>query len=422
MKRKIALTASTLAILSMLNAQSAYGAITERGNNHNAVCQTDTNDDSDSDSGSSGTVTSNGDMHTDIKVEFSENTVPLSRKSVKKLAKATAKAGEKAYGFKIDAGLIYAQWVQEAGADFNANPGLNAHYNLAGSSAGSGVPDWLAKKGVTLGSGHAEGDGIYFYFPDYATFAETYISGYYPSVPKALKAGTKSGKKDADVQAYVHTLKAGGYFTASETAYYNGVASAYATYYGADDVADDLVDSAPSDTNDECDTGDSKQTSSSSDVAENAEKMVGYFVGHYQQTHKASLVSDKSEDADWSVGDIKKDGYTDCSGFVWTVLKTSGCKVPKNMSWNTATMATDAKGKHEYLKEIDKKDAKKGAIVTAGGTGDSGHTVILAEDWHGDDTQVYSMGSDKGVIKRAYKYVMASHPSSSATFCVPSGK
>ena len=214
----------------------------------------------------------------------------------------------------------------------------------------------------------------------------------------------------------------GGYFTASESTYYNGVASAYATYYGADDVADGLADSAPSDTNNECDTGDSKQTSSSSDIAENAEKMVGYFVGHYQQTHKASLVSDKSEDADWSVGDIKKDGYTDCSGFVWTVLKTSGCKVPKNMSWNTATMATDAKGKHEYLKEIDKNDAKRGTIVTAGGTGDSGHTVILAEDWHGDDTQAYSMGSDEGVIKRAYKYVMASHPSSSATFCVPSRK
>lgn len=109
MKRKIALTASTIAILSMLNVPTAYGAITERGNNHNAVCQTDTNGDSDSDSGSSGTVTSNGNVHTDIKVEFSENTVPLSRKSVKKLAKATANAGEKAYGFKIDAGLIYAQ-------------------------------------------------------------------------------------------------------------------------------------------------------------------------------------------------------------------------------------------------------------------------------------------------------------------------
>lgn len=416
LKKWLVATGALMAMTANVPHVSAY--VTERGNPNRNVCKTDTDSDSDSDGGSTGEVTGNGDMHTDVSVKWDNNNPPLSRADVKKLAKAAAKAGKKSWGFKMDAGLIYAQWAQESGQDFNANPPLNCdHFNLGGLSAGGGIPEWLAKKGVTKGSAHGEGDGIYFYFPNYGVFAETYISGYYKAVPKALKEGTKSGSKDADLKAYVHTLKANGYFTASESGYLGGVTTGYAIYNGADDVADNVSDSTTDLSSDSCAT----QTPSENDgdVEKIAGQMVGYFVGHYQQMHKASLVSDKDESAEWSVSDIKKNGYTDCSGFVWTVLKVGGYNVPANMGWNTATMAADAKGAHKYLKKIDSNGAKKGTVVTAGGTGDSGHTVILAEDWHGDDTQVYSMGSDKGVIKRAYKYVMSSHPSSSATFCTP---
>ena len=78
--------------------------------------------------------------------------------------------------------------------------------------------------------------------------------------------------------------------------------------------------------------------------------MVGYFVGNYLQVHNPSLVSSKNDNDSWSVSDVDKNGSTDCSGFVWTVMKVAGYNVPPNMAWNTLTMAEDAKGDQKYLK------------------------------------------------------------------------
>lgn len=416
-RKKLLTTTMIIPTILFLHQNNIKADITENGKLNIGVCLTDSTDTSSSTSESG--ETTNSDVHNDISVNYNESTTPIGKANAKKLAKATAEAASKIYGVKVDPGLIYAQWAQESGPTFNASSNLNNEgHNLGGLSAP--VPDWLAKKGAKTGSAHAEGDGSYIYFPDYKTFAEAYISGYYKAVPEALKAGSKSGEKDADVEAFCTTLKKFGYFTADVSVYASNVKSLYAMYYDADDIADSSINATISISENSDDPCSIQNTvSDSSDIAKNAEAMVGYFVGHYLQNHNPSLVSDNNDGNDWSVADVKKDGYTDCSGFVWTVLKVSGFKVPAGMAWNTATMATDAKGNHQYLKEIDKKNAKAGAIVTAGGTGNAGHTVILAEDWHGDDTLCYSMGSDDGVVKRAYKYVMASHPADSATFCIP---
>lgn len=428
------ISASALALT--LSQSQVKGAITEKGNQLNPCLTSGSDSDGNSDSSdSSGDTGSNSsgdkegkDVHTDVDVKFDDNSVPLGRAKVKKLAKATAKAGEKIHGFKIDPGLIYAQWVQESGQDFYSNPSLNGGaHNLGGLSSGGGVPDWLAKKGVKVGSTHAEGDGKYYSFPSYKVFAEAYISGHYPAVPKALKAGTKSGKGDADITAFAKVLRDFKYYTASVAEYTPGVKGGYASYYNATDVADDITtatDTPEEDNMTNCDTSKSENNVNSSKLEELAKSMVGYFKGHYRNVHGAKYVSDKGDDEDWSASDINKDGYTDCSGFVWLIMKVAGYKVPKEMGWDTGSMATDAHGKHAYLKAIDKDDAKAGTIVTHGGAGANGHTIILAEDWHGDNTMVYSMGSNKGVEKIEYHYVMSDngHPADKATFAVPAHK
>ncbi len=74
--------------------------------------------------------------------------------------------------------------------------------------------------------------------------------------------------------------------------------------------------------------------------------------GHpYVQTHP-------SPDLGSDLKNPSKTGGTDCSGFVWLALNKAGYKVPANMGWFTGTMASDAKGSHQYLKQISENDAK----------------------------------------------------------------
>lgn len=47
----------------------------------------------------------------------------------------------------------------------------------------------------------------------------------------------------------------------------------------------------------------------------------------------------------------------------WLTLNKAGYKVPANMGWFTGTMASDAKGSHQYLKQISENDAKASDIV-----------------------------------------------------------
>jgi cell wall-associated NlpC family hydrolase len=139
--------------------------------------------------------------------------------------------------------------------------------------------------------------------------------------------------------------------------------------------------------NDNCSTSTSD---SDSGIITAAKKFIGYF--SYDQVHAEKFIG--------SVKNPDRNGRTDCSGFVWLVLKICGYKVPDNMQWYTKSMEDDAKGKHKYLQEIKPNDAKAGDVVivnTGSGAGNEGHTAILEENWKdgsdkGNKTKIIEMG------------------------------
>lgn len=118
----------------------------------------------------------------------------------------------------------------------------------------------------------------------------------------------------------------------------------------------------------------SKSNASSSEIIGNAKELLGYF--KYVQVHGEANIG--------TIDKPKKDGVTDCSGFVWLILARTGYSVPSNMGWFTGTMESDAKGSHQWLEEVKPSEAKAGDIVivnTGNGAGSNGHTAILTEDW-----------------------------------------
>lgn len=136
------------------------------------------------------------------------------------------------------------------------------------------------------------------------------------------------------------------------------------------------------------------ESTDSSDVLQIAKSLLGYF--HYGQSHGVSYIG--------SVENPDRNGITDCSGFVWLVLKKAGYKVPENMGWFTGSMEADAKGAHHWLTEIPASEAKAGDVVivnTGGGSGNNGHTAILEENWKSQSpsentTKVIQMGGKDG--------------------------
>jgi len=74
-------------------------------------------------------------------------------------------------------------------------------------------------------------------------------------------------------------------------------------------------------------------------IIKTAKSMKGYF--KYGQSHP-------SADLGTNLKNPNKSGTTDCSGFIWLTLNKAGYKVPANMGWFTGTMASDAKGSHQY--------------------------------------------------------------------------
>lgn len=127
---------------------------------------------------------------------------------------------------------------------------------------------------------------------------------------------------------------------------------------------------------------------SGSDIVKTAESMKGYF--YYVQSHPSSDLGSDLKNPNQS-------GGTDCSGFIWLTLNKAGYKVPANMGWFTGSMASDAKGSHQYLKQISENDAKAGDIVIVNqgaGAGNNGHTAILLGKWQGKDTKIIQEGGD----------------------------
>lgn len=92
----------------------------------------------------------------------------------------------------------------------------------------------------------------------------------------------------------------------------------------------------------------------------------------------------------------RKHGRTDCSGFVWLVMKRAGYRVG-NWPFFTAPMERDAKHSHRYLRKIRARDIRPGDIVianTGSGLGNDGHAAIVDGKYDGLNTQIIEMGGD----------------------------
>lgn len=130
---------------------------------------------------------------------------------------------------------------------------------------------------------------------------------------------------------------------------------------------------------------DLKISSGAGDILSTAKSLLNYF--HYSQPLR------------WNFGSVDnpdRNGYADCSSFVWLVLTKAGYKTaPRATLWYTGSMRDDARGAHQYFTEIPANQAKAGDIIIVNlgaGAGNDGHTAVLAEDWHGYTTAIVEMG------------------------------
>lgn len=131
----------------------------------------------------------------------------------------------------------------------------------------------------------------------------------------------------------------------------------------------------------------------SGDIVEMARQFIGWF--HYSQPMRKQFGSVESPD---------KDGYTDCSSFVWLILTKAGYNTPADVGWFTGSMTADARGSKKYLQEVSESEAKAGDIIIVNkgsGAGNNGHTAILAEDWHGKETKIIQSGGGRKSISEA---------------------
>ena len=145
-------------------------------------------------------------------------------------------------------------------------------------------------------------------------------------------------------------------------------------------------------------------TGDGGDILETAKDLLGYF--SYSQEKRTQFGTIENPD---------KNGFTDCSSFVWFVLTKAGYKTSQ-VPWATPSMATDARGAKEYLQEIPESEAKAGDIIVVnlgGGFGNDGHTAILEEDYHGTSTKIIEMGGygadsvHEGQIDTSFGYLLA---------------
>lgn len=288
----------------------------------------------------------------------------------------------------VSPGLIYSQIGVETGG--------RASYEVKTDNNWTGIT-WAAGYGWKKGAARpaAEG-GYYVHFDTISDFAKVYAN----TVKRML-----GNQKPKTIQEYNHIMKAHGYYTASEESYLNNLIPWYNQYiqlHGKDkdstlsDATDGAVDSGESDTaGDSCSSDD--VGAADGNILQVAKSLLGYFT--YQQSHGVSYIG--------SVEHPNKGGVTDCSGFVWLVLKKAGYSVPDNMQWFTGTMESDAKGSHKWLKQIDESEASAGDVVivnSGAGAGNAGHTAILEEKWKGDSTKIIEMGGGlEHVNERTFK-------------------
>ena len=124
-------------------------------------------------------------------------------------------------------------------------------------------------------------------------------------------------------------------------------------------------------------------------LVETVKPMLGWFVYGQDRpitTAKAGIQPDDIK----SLDDLNRNGRLDCSGFVWLGMKLAGEKVVKASTgpWYTGSMARDARGAKQYLKQIDNPALlQPGDIIIVDSStsdkGDGGHTAII--DGYGVD-------------------------------------
>lgn len=306
----------------------------------------------------------------------------------------------------IDPKLIFAQMGHETswGSASGAKAARDGEHNLTGIGYVAGTP------GVKNGSGHGEGDGSYGSYDNWQHYAMAYAS-----ILANMLDGQDKAKKDP--QAFVHVLKEHGYYTASESEYLAGFMGALNKWDSnggsnqALSIANQGNASSNNNTSDSSDRSfnnpncpsESNQSNNtegnSGSIVDTARKMNGWF--HYSQGNRYNFMKDgKNYKELKSIDQINKDGNTDCSGFVWLVLKICGYKVPET-PWTTPIQESDATGAHQYLQKIDPKDAKPGDVIVVnegGGSGSMGHTAILTENWKGYDTKCINEGGDDETV------------------------
>lgn len=150
---------------------------------------------------------------------------------------------------------------------------------------------------------------------------------------------------------------------------------------------------------------DLKISSGAGDILSTAKSLLNYF--HYSQPLR------------WNFGSVEnpdRNGYADCSSFVWLVLTKAGYKTaPRATLWYTGSMRDDARGAHQYFTEIPANQAKAGDIIIVNlgaGAGNDGHTAVLAEDWHGYTTAIVEMGGMQsggvgiGRVDKSFGYLL----------------
>lgn len=288
---------------------------------------------------------------------------------------------------------IYAHWKQKYGATPQAAAGILGVLQLESrldpnsvnsSSGATGLAQWLGgRKDKLEDLAHKENKpatnlGVQLDYLDQELNSSYYASNKqifkYTDVHKATKAWLMDyeGMGKNPEQWYLSQRY--------------GYADHWYSVFGASDpVAGNTLDNASSGNLTELGC-DSDPSYSGGSIVKNAESMKGDF--HYVQTHP-------SPDLGSDLKNPSKTGGTDCSGFVWLALNKAGYKVPANMGWFTGTMASDAKGSHQYLKQISENDAKAGDIVIVNqgaGAGNNGHTAILLDKWQGKATKIIEQG------------------------------
>lgn len=285
-----------------------------------------------------------------------------------------------------------------AGAVGNAIGESGLRTDVINAYGYGGLFQWSASRFSGSGGGHVKvGDKSTYTLENELATMQSELNGAYKKVKNSVGRAT-----DVHTATYNWFIDFEG-MAGNENQYGTqrdpGAQWAYKEFGGANIKANDsllgaaangaAIGGAGSATEQDCDSSSTDAGSADGNIVDVAKSLLGYF--HYGLVHGESNIG--------SVDHPNKSGVTDCSGFVWLALTKAGYKTPANMGWFTGSMAADAKGSHQWLQQIDPKDAKAGDIIICNignGAGSAGHTAILEEAWHGADTKIIQEGGTGG--------------------------